>query len=84
MDSVQIELAWHFLDEDVQDLPSTFAPGPKMPEGVPLPAAHDLVRFAALPGVSFMVQFRELVYTNDPSRPVELHAHLKRLPPTSA
>lgn len=79
MDRLTVPLQWHFVLEDIEDLPANFRPGATLPEQTPMPAVHDLVRFKSLPEVPFIVTLREFVYGAPPDPPVAVHIHLSRI-----
>ena len=78
---MKIDLSWHFVQEEIEDLPSNFTAPPQFQASSvpPLPQKDDLVSFVGLPGVKFMVSFREFEFSREPSQPISLHVHLVRL-----
>ena len=80
-DSIHVPICWHFIDDEIQDLPSNSTVGPKFsaPVILPVPDRADLVSFEGFPDVLFLVDYRRYEYGRDPSKPLSIHVHLSRL-----
>ena len=75
-----VPLHFHFIDDEVQDLPANFTmPKGAAAPGMPAPNMHDLLIFDGLPGLRFIVKYREFRYAHDESAPLSVHVHLARL-----
>jgi hypothetical protein len=83
LEGITIPVHWRFGAEDVENLPGNFTVG-HIPNGLPAPHKGDLIQFSGMPGVRFVVSYRELIYTRDPSRPVELHLHVSLYNPATS
>ena len=77
---MNLPLQWHFLDDEIGDLPSNFTlPKFESAAALPLPQTGDLVSFDDLPKIKFIVSYREFAFSCDGSQPLSLHLHISRL-----